>query len=71
MVSAIDCKIANVARDNVAENLWWSFVEQKENDHSIEELEETAARFMNDFVYEIDTISGQMAIIGLKLLENV
>ena len=66
-----DCTIRDVARENVAENLWWNFVEQKGNDYSIEELEETVARLMNDFVYEIDTISGQIAIIGLKLLEEI
>ena len=66
-----DCTIRDVARENVSEKLWWSFVEQNENDYSIEELEETVARLMNDFIYEIDTISGQMAIIGLKLLGNV
>ena len=66
-----DCTIRDMARENVSEKLWWSFVEQNENDYSIEELEETVARLMNDFIYEIDTISGQMAIIGLKLLENV
>jgi len=66
-----DCTIRDMARENVSEKLWWSFVEQNENDYSIEELEETVAQLMNDFVYEIDTISGQMAIIGLKLLGNV